>query len=125
LISADLPVRGGKPGEKFTSEIYLVNDYHKKFSDLKIQAYIKGELVESWRAEIDEDSVKSLGTISARLPSDSPLLLELFVWEGSELVSYNFYDLEIYDPVSASDIYRQGFKLWSVLVEGKKKEQGD
>ena len=125
LISADLPVRGWKPREKFTSEIYLVNDYHRKFSGLKIQVYIKGELVRSWRAEVDEDSVKSLGTISAQLPSDSPLLLELFVWEGSELVSYNFYDLEIYDPVSASDIYHQGFKLWSVLVEGKKKEQGD
>ena len=125
LISADLPVRKWEPGDDFQTTVYLVNDYHRDFSNLKIQAYITGKLVASWREDVPADSVKKLGEIKTTLPDQSPLILELFVWQGAELISHNNYDLEICDPVPSSAFYRKGFQLWQKLVESVKEKEAE
>jgi len=121
LIAADLEVRGWKPGDDFSTDVYLVNDYDRKIEGLKVRAMIGGEKVGEWDAAAEPDSSLKLGTISAKLPAGSPPVLELTVMDGVKQVSHNLYDLSVYDPKSSGAAMRKLNDLYSRVGYGEKK----
>ena len=123
LVSADLELRRWSPEENFSTELYLVNDYHQKFSDLKISAYINGELIARFSADVEPDSVLKLGAIKTQLPSESPLELELFVKKDGKVLSKNYYELEIYDPKPAGRTAHKLYQLYKQVFWGEEKEK--
>jgi len=122
LIAADLAVRGWKAGDDFTTDIYLVNDYDKKFSGLTVKAMINGNPAGTWSAEAAPDSSLKLTTFSAKLPAGAEQKLELFVYQGEKVLSHNLYDLTVYDPVDSGTTMRQLNKIYSKVIYAEKKE---
>jgi beta-mannosidase len=122
LVAADLAVRGWKPGDAFSTDLYLVNDVDKQFSGLKIEARVAGQKVGEWSANSEPDSSVKIATLNTKLPVGSAPVLELFVWKGAEQVSHNLYDLSVYDPVDSGAAMRQLNKVYDKLVYGEKKK---
>jgi len=123
LIAADLAVRGWNPGDDFSTDIFLVNDYDRKFSGLKIQAYASGKLAGTWVADADPDSSAKIAALNANLAPDAPASLELFVWDGDQLVSQNYYDLEVYDPKPSDALMRTVDKVVNQVGFGEQKPE--
>ncbi len=120
LIAADLEVRSWKPGEDFSTELYLVNDYDRKFAALKISALISGQPLGEWTADAEPDSSVRIATFKTRLPAGSPLILELVAKDGDKMVSHNLYDLEICDEKASNPFNRSLEKLSKKLMAGEK-----
>ena len=125
LIAADLAVRGWKPGDELVTDIYLVNDYDKKFSNLKIQAYTNGKLIGTWVNDAEPDSSVKIAELKTNLLPDAAAVLELFVWDKDKLVSKNFYDLEVYDPKPSDALMRTVDKVVNEIGMGDKKKEKD
>ncbi len=123
LIAADLAVRGWKPGDDLSTDLFLVNDYDRKFSNLKIQAFAGGKLVGTWLDNAEPDSSKKIATLNARLSPDIAATLELFVWDKDKLVSQNFYDLEVYDPKPSDAMMRAVDKVVNQVGFGEKQPE--
>jgi len=123
LIAADLAVRGWKPGDDFSTDLYLVNDYDRDYSGLKVSAFVGGKQVGSWTADAGADSTKKLATLTTKLPASGPVVLELKVFKGEEMVSHNLYDLSVYDPVDSGSAMRSLNKLYGKMVYGEKKKK--
>ena len=124
LIAADLAVRGWQPGDDLSTDLFLVNDFDRKFSNLKIQAFAGGDLVGTWVADAEPDSSAKLTALKVKLPADEPATLELFVYDGDKLVSKNSYDLEVYDPKPSGALMRTVDKVVNEVGMGdKEKEQ--
>jgi len=123
LIAADLAVRGFKPGDELATDIYLVNDYDRKFAGLKIEARLSGQKAGEWTADAAPDSSAKVARLNAKIPAGSAPALELFVWNGPEQVAHNLYDLSIYDPVDSGAAMRQLNKVYGKLVYGEKREE--
>ncbi len=119
LIAADLEVRAWKAQDDFHAEIFLVNDTDRKFSGLEVQAFISGEKVDEWTIGSEPDSSLKVSQIDLKLPSRTPLTLELFVRDGEKMVSQNSYDLEICDNKPAGRFGRSFEILNKKILEGK------
>jgi beta-mannosidase len=118
LIAADLEVRTWKPGDDFSTDIYLVNDYDRKFSQFKVQAFINDKLVGEWMADAGPDSSQKIATLNYKLPPGASPLLVLQV-SGAEH-SQNIYDLSNCDSKPANSSGRAVQDFINKIVFGDK-----
>jgi len=121
LVAADLAVRCWKPGDGLSSAIFLVNDYDREFSSLKIQAYLGGQLVEEWTADAAPDKSVKIAELAAKIPDNPPPILELFVKQGDQTLAHNLYDLSVCDLEPSSQFNRSLEKLSKKIMAGEEK----
>jgi len=120
LIAADLEVRAWKPGDDFSTDIYLVNDYDRKFSNLTVKAFISDKLVGEWIIDAEPDSSTKVATLNFKLPQSADPLLVLQV-RGEEH-SQNIYELSICDSQAANSSGRALNDFINKVVFGDKKK---
>ncbi len=102
LVSAQFEDREWTPGEEFSAKIYLVNDLHRGFDNIRTEVRICGEPVKEFMSDAPPDSVSSPGGISISLPAGQVPVLELLAFQSDKMLAKNRYDLSIHDPVAAT-----------------------
>ncbi len=101
LVMADWPKRSYKPNKSFKTKIYVVNDLHERFSEVKIHWEIinnKKEKVatDDFTTNLEEDSIQTLGEIRYQFPRDARGSYELVLTlEIEDKTIKNTYTLKI------------------------------
>jgi beta-mannosidase len=120
LVSAQFEDKKWHPGDEFKAKIFIVNDYHESFGNIRVEAGICGDKAAEFFADIPPDSVTIAGEISATLPQDKAPVLELSAFRGKEILSKNQYDLSIHDPIPSTTAGKSGMFIGRWIMTGKK-----
>jgi beta-mannosidase len=103
LVSLDYPLRRYLPGEEFTADVWVINDWLRDFPSCRVEVAV-GNMQETFKVDIKPDSAEMVGHTTWILPGGD-LRVTCRLVQGDRVLSTNRYDLSEYDGRTPSSFF--------------------
>lgn len=103
LVSLDYPLRRYLPGEEFTADVWVINDWLRDWPGCRVEVAL-GNMQETFKIDVKPDSAEIVGRTTWILPGGD-LRVTCRLVQGDKVLSTNHYDLSEYDGRVPSSLF--------------------